>query len=209
VLGAPQRKTGGGSAHQLVDTKGEFMRSLVTVVLIMGSIVCIAYNLPYLWYVEYRHIGRALDSPVDGPLNMMYLETTAATYESFCFKDVGHQLRNWNTTRGAVPAGELNTPNDPIRCVVTWKPNTAMPTPDSAGRVAGLLYHPGYLERRSVPELGQAYPPVILRVGTVEQLREFHSARNRFRILSSVILGIFAVGGVVKLTKKLRGTATG
>ena len=178
------------------------MQTLIRVVLIIASIFCIIYNIPYLWCVEYRHVGQSLQSPIDDPLTGKHLETTETTYKSFCFKNVGHQLKDWNKTRGKVPVGELESTNGTVKCVITWKPNTAFPQSHSPDPMPGLLYHPGYLEQRSIPELGQGFPVAILRVGTMEQLRDFHSARNRFRLSSSVILAIFVTGGILAISKR-------
>jgi hypothetical protein len=177
------------------------MGTLGKLVLVAASIFCISYNIPYLWYVEYRYTDRALQSPVAGPLSIRHLETTESTYESLCIQNIGHRLKDWEKSQGGVPVGELESTEGGVKCIVTWKPDTAMPSSQSRDPIAGLLYHPGYLEQRSIPELGQGFPVVILRVGTMEELKEFHSARNRFRILSSGILAVFAIGGILSIRK--------
>lgn len=174
-------------------------------VLLLLSICFIAYNGPYLWWVEYRHIPSALANPLNGPIKAEYIKDTESAYRAYAFRTIGEfQIRDWSQTRGAIPVGELKSEDSTLSCIVTWKPKTNLSDVLSLGSPSGLLYHPGYFERRTLPELGTKFPVAILRIGTLEELKEFYRVHWRFRIIFIIVLSLFSLNALYQMIRQKR-----
>lgn len=170
-----------------------------TSLLVLLSLILLAYQGPYLWYVEYRDVEDALDNPVDAELTQQYVIRTAKEYNPVCFRKISATIADWEQTRALIPVGHLKSDDHLLTCVVTWSPGTSFKEIQALPDLSGLLYHPGITEQKSIPELGDDYPVAILRVGKMEQLRKFYASRRRTRLIVSVPVGIFAALGIVQL----------
>ena len=167
-------------------------RTIFHIILGALSIAFILYNGPYLWFVEYRSIRSALDNPIQEHLSAYHITQTHSKYVPYCFETIDYLIKDWGQLRGAIPTGEIVEPSGMFSCVITWKSGKKMNDYGKITKFAGLLYHPGYLEEWTIPELKEKrFRTAILRLGTMEELVEFYKARMRFRILFMITLATF------------------